>query len=421
MQLKDEIKLARLEDLVEERDNSTSRALFSGPFGEDFLLVVDSDIFPEFRLGKSHFGTTSPVEQSKISQRSTGEARGLYPEGIIEAQNRTIGFQRLEFERLEKRFRELKKRLYEVDGVEGLVVDLAAMSLDPLPEGITPRWAYNSPPPWHSTRLYMTAVDNGWFHSKVEGGGGTPKPVMIRTQRRNQIADAVSFLNWIGHLAFPNAELITKVGSFLAVVDRWALYGGWLECNKAGDQKQPRSKQKYRRKELWDGKKPAEIVAMLTSPLAPSKVRAPSLALLACRLGQVGGGVPDPLGESVEANRLLKEVVTQALIEEQGLAPGTVRVTIGMAALIRDAEEILSGDSSSLIDRGESLRPCLFRALWALLSFVRLNVTRGVDDSEGNLHKIHDELENIGVGIFFLIVLFDTIMGFFLLIPFASI
>ncbi|KAH6905506.1 hypothetical protein BKA70DRAFT_1225857 [Coprinopsis sp. MPI-PUGE-AT-0042] len=145
--------------------------------------------------------------------------------------------------------------------------------------------------------------------------------------------------------------------------------GGCWKCNKAGDQKQPRSKQKYRRKELWDG--------------------------------QVGGGVPDPLGESVEANRLLKEVVTQALIEEQGLAPGTVRVTIGMAALIRDAEEILSGDSSSLIDRGESLRPCLFRALWALLSFVRLNVTRGVDDSEGNLHKIHDELENIGVGIFF--------------------
>ncbi|KAH6906983.1 hypothetical protein BKA70DRAFT_1223841 [Coprinopsis sp. MPI-PUGE-AT-0042] len=123
-------------------------------------MVVDNGALCEVGLKNPHLESMIRSEQSRISWKKADseDARAWHLSGVIKAQDLTILIQKLEFERLEQRVRELKDRLYRVDGVEGLVMDLAAMSLDPRPGSVD---FMDISPPWHLT---LQRYDGFGFH-----------------------------------------------------------------------------------------------------------------------------------------------------------------------------------------------------------------------------------------------------------------
>ncbi|KAH6872026.1 hypothetical protein BKA70DRAFT_1241291 [Coprinopsis sp. MPI-PUGE-AT-0042] len=141
---------------VEPRD-IFSRTSFALP--DTDVAMMDIDASYEMGLETSHAGSTSRVEKCRISPRIK-ESRSWYSRDVVKALNRTILIQHLQLERLERRFRDLKDQLYRIDGVEGLAMDFALMSLDQKPKGPKAIWLDDSSQ-WHSSErhhLYETQI-----------------------------------------------------------------------------------------------------------------------------------------------------------------------------------------------------------------------------------------------------------------------
>ncbi|KAH6867631.1 hypothetical protein BKA70DRAFT_1243165 [Coprinopsis sp. MPI-PUGE-AT-0042] len=123
MHLKDEKDVSQ-SGQPERRDKSPEYCTLFILLTTYVATTVDRDSLCKRVLEKPPFGITSLIKYPTICWRNAEEDQTQRLEDILETQNRTILAQKP------------KNRLYGVDGVEGLVMDFAAMSLDPGPEDL---------------------------------------------------------------------------------------------------------------------------------------------------------------------------------------------------------------------------------------------------------------------------------------------